>query len=331
VFLDLVLTGLEGPPPPGTEAYASGMAISPGGAATVAVALARLGVRAQLAALFADDPWGELLWRMLAEGEGVDLSASRRISGWSTPLTVSLAFGHDRSLATHSVAPPVTLNIGEELPARARACFTHIGPDISLSWLDRARSLGIAVFADARWDTAGSWPAEVLESLQAADAFLPNAVEAMSYTRTATAREALGRISKLVAVAVVKCGVDGAIASEGDGPILQEPGLAVDAVDPTGAGDVFDAAFIYGSLLEWPLQQRLRFAVVCSGLSVGRPGGAISAPTWSEISAFLEQARVRADGRRWTFLAEMAAKSKSRGQPDRQATTDGVAGTASDC
>jgi sugar/nucleoside kinase (ribokinase family) len=312
VFLDLILTGLKGPPPPGTEAYASGMAVSPGGVATVAVALARLGVRVVLAALFADDIWAELLWRTLSD-EGVDLTASRRISDWATPLTVSLAFEHDRSLATYSAAPPVTLNVGEELPAKVQACFTHIAPEISATWLDRARSLGIPVFADSRWDSSGSWPTEVLEALRPEDAFLPNAGEAMAYTRKSNPREALAHISKLVAVAVVKCGADGAIASERDGPIVQEPGLEVGAVDPTGAGDVFDAAFIYATLQCWPLEQRLRFAVVCSGLSVTRRGGALSAPRWDEIRAFLEQAQETSVADRWTFLAEIAARSKTRG------------------
>jgi sugar/nucleoside kinase (ribokinase family) len=307
VFLDLILTGLEGPPPPGTEAYASGMAISPGGVATVAVALARLGVQAQLAALFADDVWGDLLWGALTD-EGVDLSQSRRISGWSTPLTVSLAFATDRSLATYRALPPVTLDVGEELRTRTSACFTHIAPEISTGWLERARSRGIPVFADTRWDNSGTWPAEVLEVLQPDDVFLPNAVEAMRYTRTSSAREALARIAKLVAVAVVKCGADGAIATESGGPILREPGLKIGALDPTGAGDVFDAAFIYGTLQKWPLEQRLRFAVLCSGLSVARSGGALSAPTWGEIRAFFERVEQARGGSSWTFLAEIAAK-----------------------
>ena len=312
VFLDLILTGLKGPPPPGTEAYASGMAVSPGGVATVAVALARLGVQVVLAALFADDIWADLLWRTLSD-EGVDLTASRRISDWSTPLTVSLAFEHDRSLTTYSAAPPVPLNVGEGLPAKARACFTHIAPEVSATWLDLARSLGIPVFADSRWDSSETWPAEVLETLRPEDVFLPNAVEAMAYTRTSNPREALDHISKWVAVAVVKCGVDGAIATERGGPILQEPGLEVDAVDPTGAGDVFDAAFIYATLQRWPLEQRLRFAVLCSGLSVARRGGALSAPRWGEIRAFLEHARESSTTGRWTFLAEIAAQSITRG------------------
>lgn len=312
VFLDLILTGLEGPVPPGTEAYASAMAVSPGGVATVAVALARLGVQAQLAALFADDVWGDLLWRSLTD-EGVDLSHSRRISGWSTPLTVSMAFANDRSLATHSAVPPVTLDVGEELPTKTGACFTHIAPQISAGWLERARSLGIPVFADTRWDTGGTWPTEVLDTLQPPDVFLPNAVEAMAYTRASNARQALGCIAKLVAVAVVKCGADGAIAAEGGGPILHQPGLEIDALDPTGAGDVFDAAFIYGTLKSWPLEQRLRFAVLCSGISVARSGGALSAPTWDEIRAFLGRLRKDSGSSGWTFLAEIAAQTKPVG------------------
>jgi sugar/nucleoside kinase (ribokinase family) len=310
VFFDLILTGLEAPPPPGTEAYASAMAVSPGGVATVAVALARLGVKAQLAALFADDVWGDLLWTSLTD-EGVDLSHSRRIPGWSTPLTVSLAFANDRSLATHNAAPPVTLDIGEELTPGTSACFTHIAPEIPAHWLERARSLGIPVFADTRWDTGGTWPTAVLEALQPQDVFLPNAVEAMGYTRTSDPRQALGCIAQMVTVAAVKCGSDGAIATERGGATLHEPGLEIDALDPTGAGDIFDAAFIYGTLQRWTLEQRLRFAVLCSGLSVARSGGALSAPTWGEIRDYLQRVEQASGGSRWRFLAEIAEQEAS--------------------
>ncbi len=317
VFLDLVFTGLEGSPSPGTECYATGLGASPGGVATVAVALARLGLRVRLAALFGDDMAGDYLWHTLAEVEAVDLRASRRVPGWSTPVTVSLAYHQDRSMVTHSATPPGGPPDGEHLPVAARGCFAYLGPR-GRPWLGRARELGIPVFADVGWDGSGEWPATVLQGLAPADVFLPNAVEAMAYTRTTSARAALAGLSRRLTLAVVKCGPLGAIATEAGGPVLHEPALVVEAADPTGAGDVFDAAFIYASLAGWPLQRRLRFAVLCSGLSVRHHGGAMSAPTWADIAAFHE--RVLADGadgevRRWAFLAECLPGGDAGGRP----------------
>ena len=314
VFLDLVFTGLEGPPRPGTECHATGLGPSPGGVATVAVALARLGLRVRLAALFGDDISGDYLWRVLAETEGVDLSACRRVPGWSTPVTVSLADQQDRSMVTHSAAPPVAAPAGERLPPGARGCFTYLGAEPA-PWLERARDRGVVVFADVGWDPSGDWPQAHLEWLGPGDVFLPNEVEAMAYTRTRTARAALGRLLERVSTAVVKRGGRGALAAERGGPVLAEPALAVEATDPTGAGDVFDAAFIYGTLAGWPLAHRLRFAVLCSGLSVRHPGGAMSAPRWAEIAAFHARARAGGEARRWAFLTDLLAARPPERRP----------------
>src|SRR3954471_20398056 len=82
VFLDIIFTGLDSAPVRGTEPWARGMGSSPGGLATVAPALARLGLHPSLAAAFGDDMYGDYCWESLAGGEGIDLSLSRKIPGW---------------------------------------------------------------------------------------------------------------------------------------------------------------------------------------------------------------------------------------------------------
>src|SRR5262249_2290470 len=69
ICMDMIFTGLPGLPPPGTELFAEGLGSAPGGAANIAVAMARLGLRVGLAAPFADDLIGGYLWRTLAEQE----------------------------------------------------------------------------------------------------------------------------------------------------------------------------------------------------------------------------------------------------------------------
>src|SRR5262249_42126143 len=58
------------------------------------------------------------------------------------------------------------------------------------------------------------------------------------------------------------------------------PALNVPAIDPTGAGDVFGAGFVVGTLAGWPLEYRLRFATLCAALSVQHFGGSLGAPGW---------------------------------------------------
>jgi sugar/nucleoside kinase (ribokinase family) len=84
-------------------------------------------------------------------------------------------------------------------------------------------------------------------------------------------------------------GAEGAIALDGD-RLVHSPGFKVHAVDTTGAGDVFRAGFIYGTLQGWGTEQVLRFANAAAGLSCTRPGAIGGVPALEEIEALLEKA-----------------------------------------
>ena len=80
-------------------------------------------------------------------------------------------------------------------------------------------------------------------------------------------------------VCVVKDGSRGAIGCDAaTGEVASAPAIPVEVLDPTGAGDVFDAGFIFGTLTGWPLAQRLKFANLCAGLSVRHHSGSLGAP-----------------------------------------------------
>ncbi|MBK3533385.1 sugar kinase, partial [Streptomyces sp. MBT72] len=69
------------------------------------------------------------------------------------------------------------------------------------------------------------------------------------------------------------------------------PAIEVEALDPTGAGDVFVAGFVTGTLADWPLADRLAFAGLTAALSVQEFGGSLSAPGWAEIAAWWQLIR----------------------------------------
>ena len=56
-------------------------------------------------------------------------------------------------------------------------------------------------------------------------------------------------------------------------------------VDTTGAGDSFNAGFVYGTLAGWPLQQTVNFAAACGSASTLAPGGVEAQPTLDEALA----------------------------------------------
>ncbi|WP_322097658.1 carbohydrate kinase family protein [Nakamurella alba] len=293
VFFDMVLTGLPTLPQPGTEMHAEGMGSCPGGIANLAVAASRLGLRAGLASTFGDDVYGDFLWGTLAE-EGVDLSRSRRISDWHSPVTVSLAVHRDRAMVTHGHPSPVPVDELVPSAPEAAAGVVTLG-EMDQVWVREAHRKGVKLFGDVGWDPSEQWSTDVLDQLTSLHAFMPNSVEAMAYSRTEDPRAALLHLADLVPVVVVTCGGQGAIGIDSNtGEEEWVPSLPVNAVDATGAGDVFAAAFLLGSLREWPLRNRMAFANLCAALSVQQVGGSLAAPGWGDIIDWISGVRAAA-------------------------------------
>ena len=297
VFFALVFTDLPQDPAPGTEVWAGGMGSSPGGISNLAVAASRLGLRTGLAAGFGDDVYGNWCWDVLAEQEGIDLSSSRRIPGWHSAVTVSVATHGDRSMITHG--HPVPLGVEEMIgtPPRSRAVMIELAPLVpgTVPWWKAAAKDGALVFADIGWDPTGVWDRATLDALADCHAFTPNMVEAMAYTRTETPQAALDVLAERVPLAVVTCGADGAIAVDRTtGERAHVPRVDVVATDPTGAGDVFAASLVLGTLAGWPLADRLAFSALCSALAVQQFGGSLAAPGWGDIADWWQCTRADA-------------------------------------
>jgi sugar/nucleoside kinase (ribokinase family) len=306
VYYDIVFTFLSSPPAVGTEVHTEGMGSCPGGVANVAVAGSRLGLRTAVAAAFGEDVYGDFSWETLAEQEFVDLSSSRRFPDWHSPVTVSVGYGGDRSLITHEHEPPVPIHeLAAGLPA-ARAVFTSLNVEGLPEWIRTRANRGELVFADVGWDPTEQWSPRTLEQLANCYAFMPNAVEAMAYTRTGSPESALAKLADLVPVAVVTDGARGALATDQlTGESAQVEGLVVEVIDVTGAGDTFGAAFIVGTLARWSLDQRLRFANLCAALSVKHNGGSLSAPGWADIAAWWAHLPEGRDAESYGFLAQL--------------------------
>ncbi|MEV7283909.1 PfkB family carbohydrate kinase [Streptomyces sp. NPDC093252] len=324
VFLDIIFTGLDSAPVRGTESWARGMGSSPGGVANMATALARLGLRTSLAAAFGDDHYGEYCWDALETGEGIDLTPSRSIPGWHSPVTVSMAYDDERTMVSHGHEPPPA-ETAPDHPPHARAAVASLTPGVRAPWIEQAARRGTRIFADVGWDETGAWDLAGLADLEHCEAFLPNAQEAMRYTGTDNPRHAAHALTRHVPLAVVTLGAEGAYAVDGrTGETAEVPAIAVEALDPTGAGDVFVAGFVAGTLADWPLADRLAFAGLTAALSVQEFGGSLSAPGWSEIGAWWRTVPSLPDQdptalKRYAFLDGLAPGERARPWPLRRA------------
>ncbi|MEI7031308.1 carbohydrate kinase family protein [Streptomyces pratensis] len=330
VFLDIIFTGLDSAPVRGTESWARGMGSSPGGVANMATALARLGLRTALAAAFGDDHYGEYCWDALEQGEGIDLSMSHTVPGWHSPVTVSMAYEGERTMVSHGHEAPLPGGAAvpgrdfPRCPPRARAAIASLVPGRSEPWVASAAGNGARIFADVGWDETGRWDLDALPDLAHCEAFLPNAQEAMLYTATDCPRAAAHALAERVPLAVVTLGAEGAYAVDGrTGAHAAVPAIQVEALDPTGAGDVFVAGFVTGTLADWPLADRLAFAGLTAALSVQEFGGSLSAPGWAEVAAWWQrigacEGQDPAALERYAFLEELLPAA-ARSWPLRRA------------
>lgn len=294
VFFDIVFTGLERLPEPGEELWSKGMGSSPGGIANLATAAARLGLRTGLVAGFGDDAYADWMWHTMSGEEGIDLSASRRFADFHSPLTVSIAAHGDRAMVTHGHDLPEPLSSLIAKAPRARAAVVDLAGETSW-WSELARS-GAKIFADIGFDETGAWDTADLAPLAHCHAFTPNAVEAMNYTRTESPDRAVRALAEMVPLAVVTDGADGSYAIDSStGEEAYCPAVPVTAIDTTGAGDVFAAAMVLGTLAEWPLAERLKFSSLCSALAVQQFGGSLAAPGWGDITDWWRSLSTAAD------------------------------------
>lgn len=291
IFYDMIFAGVPRMPRGGEEVYAAELVTCPGGVANRAIACARLDLKTRLSAAFGADEQGDSCWAAMVR-EGVDLSLSRRYAGWRTPVTVSAALDDDRAMLTHALDPPESLSAAIADNPASRAAIAELDPLeqtplTAEAWIPHAQARDTMVFVTTHFDSSRRWSKAVLAQLGGCHAVLPNEMEALRYTHTDTVEDAMAVLAKSVPLVVVTRGSRGAIArDDGTGESAEVPALPTAVRDTTGAGDVFTAAVIYGTLEGWPLTQRLAFANLCSSLAIRRAGSSVSAPTWAEIAAW---------------------------------------------
>jgi len=81
---------------------------------------------------------------------------------------------------------------------------------------------------------------------------------------------------------VITIGEEGSVGMENNETYIV-PATTVQAVDTTGAGDVYHGAFIYGMLQGWDLRERMRFANTAAALKCRSLGGRAGIPSREEV------------------------------------------------
>jgi sugar/nucleoside kinase (ribokinase family) len=267
-----------------------------GSAAIFACAATRLGLRTALVAVLGDDPAGRFMLDEL-RAHDVDVSGCRTVPHVPTGTTVCLVRHGDRAILTSQGA---ILLLSEEMVGRALLrCARHVHvssffllPNLSRGLrglLDEARAAGAGTSLDTNWDPSQRWNGGVHAALPAVDVLLVNETEALALSGGSQIETAVATLAAQGPMPVIKRGADGALAYS-KGRIVRTYALPVTVADAIGAGDSFNAGFLYGRLNEWPIERCLALGVACGSLSTRAVGGTTAQPTLAEAVAAMEAA-----------------------------------------
>ena len=280
-----------------------------GDTSNFAIAVSRLGGKAGYISRIGSDPFAEILIRCW-ETEGVDHSRVVRDSAAGTGLYF-ISRDDDRHHFTYYRRDSAASRVQpEDLPVDyiQHAKWLHvsgISQAISPSAADTvekavnaARQAGLTVSYDPNLRLK-LWPIEkarpVIHRLAArADVFLPSYEDASELTGKDRPREIVQiYLAKGPRQVILKMGADGAVLGEmrpGDdrGPIIEKiPGFAVEAVDASGAGDTFDAAFAVARLEGRPPAACVRWANAAGALVTAGLGAVTPIPDRAAVEALM--------------------------------------------
>lgn len=281
INLDLILHGLPMELPIERELLATDFQLTLGSSSAIlAHNLAVLGARVGFITRVGPDPLGAIALDRLRES-GADLSRVVHADGaTSTGATVVLNHGATRRMFTYpgTMAEMTRADLDYEYLASARhfhlsSLFLHRALQEDLPQLFRdLKNDGLTISLDTNDDPENRWDGVLDKLLAYVDILLPNESEILKIARHGTRDAALTSLAEKVGVIAVKCGRNGAMVQV-NGERIVVPPVTVEPVDTVGAGDSFNAGFLFAWLQGANYQDAARAGNIAGALSTLRSGG----------------------------------------------------------
>lgn len=268
-----------------------------GKGANQAVAARRLGAEVRFVVCLGRDAHGDLIAEQLM-GEGIPADGLIRVEETATGVALIAVDAEGRNQI--AVAPGANLRLVPELTrthtplfawAQVLLCQLEI-PIRTVEWaLASAREHGVLSILNPA-------PAQPLPDtlLSLVDCLTPNASEAtllsgITVKGPETATEAARRLlDRGVRRAIITLGAQGALFCDGT-VALHFPAFSVQAVDTTGAGDVFNGALAVGLAVQGTWEEAIPLANAAAALACTKRGAQASFPERSAVDAFLRALR----------------------------------------
>jgi len=248
--------------------------------------LGKWGARVFYAGVLGDDPQGKAIQAEF-QSVGVDLSYLQWNEGGRTPFSVILANKQNgsRTLFNRTLAyPPLQAEWDPSLEWGA-LLLDGMELEASLKALDTYRDIPSVLDAGSL-DRESQILAPLVSHLVCSEVFASAVTGEVLNSQAAIE----GAFEQLEAInpncVVLTMGEYGSLYRK-NGALVRVPAMQVDAIDTTGAGDIYHGAFAFGLANGFSLGKTIKFATIAAGLSVQKLGARVSIPEFCQVEEIL--------------------------------------------
>lgn len=260
-----------------------------GACATAVVAAKRLGMYGQMIASVGDDEIGKEILDGL-DNEGIDTTMIEVVPGGTSPhseIMVNPETGTRTKFVCSNTLPPIEWN-EDQIAVIKNSDILHVDGtryDNAMAAIEIAKQNHIMVSVDGRHMEKDL--EKNRKMAEQADILIMSAPYSRMVSGTGAAEDGLAYFAdRGPKVLISTQGTHGCLAWI-DGHVEVFPGYSVKAVDSTGAGDVFNGAFIAAYMRGYDVRQAIRYATIAAALKCTQIGGRAGIPTDKEIVSYL--------------------------------------------
>ncbi|WP_025764515.1 carbohydrate kinase family protein [Dyadobacter tibetensis] len=295
--VDFIFNDLNSFPSIGKEIISGQMDLTLGSSSAILASnLSSLGGKISFVGKIGTDYFGEFILQSL-QHSGVHTQAIIRKNGLKTGATIALNYGDERAMITHTGAMDHLFPEDIDWYSISQSKHLHISSyfiqkglqkDI-VSIFRQAKMMGLSTSFDPQWDPSENWDLDLSKILPFVDIFLPNRIELLKLTDTQSIDEALKCTDSFANTIVVKLGREGSIIHVNGKSNHLPAFLNQQVVDAIGAGDSFNAGYIYRYLQGSNPMECQEFGNIIGAISTTAKGGTGAFSNREKIFQFIKE------------------------------------------
>ncbi|MEA4984539.1 putative sugar kinase YdjH [bioreactor metagenome] len=278
---DLILNKVDGEPEIGKEKFAQDMILTLGSSTAIFAAnIASLGANTAFVGMIGKDSFGDLVKSSL-KSKGVDTSLLIETDKAATGATIVLNYNEDRAMVTYQGTMDMMsfADINKGVFSQTRhvhisSIFLQSGIKKDLTEiLSYAKKMGVTTSLDTQWDPIEKWDFDYAHILPLVSVFIPNEKELLLLTASENLDEAIEKIRPYINTCVIKRGSKGSLLIQKDTKNDMPAFLNTEVVDAIGAGDSFNAGFIFQYIQGKSLIECQQFGNLTGAINTTAAGG----------------------------------------------------------